>query len=330
VPFVLAAAAVIPGCGAAADGDLDAAAGPSAQPDGPGGVLADAAGKRADSGTPPSEASGGGSGDAAASTIDAAGGGDAGSESGSPDASSHSAGGQDAGSDVGSDASRGPSDAGADGGILGFDPCPAAGDCKVLPLGDSITYGSTSNNGGYRVELFTRAIADQKHITFVGSQSDGPTTVAGASFPRNNEGHPGWTISQIAGIATASNALKDSPPIVLLHIGTNDIPNSLSGSTDRLAQLVDQIVAALPDSLLIVAQIIPLPWAESSVVTYNAAIPSMVQQRANQGKHVIMVDMNTGFPAANGYASDNIHPNDAVGYPWMGDQWYEAIKPYLH
>ena len=172
------------------------------------------------------------------------------------------------------------------GGSSGFDPCPPTGICKILPLGDSITYGSTTNNGGYRVELFTRAIHDGKNVTFAGSQSDGPATVAGVAFPRNNEGHPGWTIAQITGIATPSNALKDAPEIILLHIGTNALPNSLTGASDRLAQLVDQIVAALPNALLVVAQIIPLPWAESSVVTYNAAIPGIVQQRASQGKHV--------------------------------------------
>jgi hypothetical protein len=24
-----------------------------------------------------------------------------------------------------------------------------------------------------------------------------------------------------------------------------------------------------------------------------------------------------------GFASDDIPPNDTVGYPWMGDQWYD-------
>ena len=141
---------------------------------------------------------------------------------------------------------------------------------------------------------------------------------------------PGWTIAQITGIANPSSALEGSPEIVLLHIGTNDLPDSLSGASDRLAQLVDQILTALPSSLLVVAQIMPLPWAESSVVTYNAAIPGVVQARAAKGKHIILVDMNTGFPSSNGFASDNIHPNDTVGYPWMGDKWYATIAPYLH
>ncbi len=144
-----------------------------------------------------------------------------------------------------------------------------------------------------------------------------------------NEGHPGWTIAQIAGIATPTGALRPSPHIVLLHIGTNDITQKLTGLPDRLGPLLDQILAALPSSLLVVAQIIPISFAESTVVTYNAAIVSLVQQRANQGKHVLVVDMNTGFPTSNGYASDNLHPNDAVGYPWMGDKWYGAITPYL-
>jgi lysophospholipase L1-like esterase len=218
----------------------------------------------------------------------------------------------------------------ASGSSAGFDPCPRSGNCVVMPLGDSITFGSTSNNGGYRVELFARAIAGGKQLTFVGSQSDGPDTVAGAPFPKANEGHPGWTIAQIAGIATATGALAPTPHIVLLHIGTNDITQQLTGLPDRLGSLVDQIVAALPSSLLVVAQIIPISFAESTVVTYNTAIASLVQQRAAQGKHVLVVDMNTGFPTSNGYASDNLHPNDAVGYPWMGDKWYATIGSYLH
>ena len=238
--------------------------------------------------------------------------------------------GNDSGNATDSGRSSDSSDPSDVGDASGFDPCPAVGICKVLPLGDSITYGSPSDNGGYRVELFTRAVNSGKHLTFVGSQSDGPATVAGTAFPENNEGHPGWTITQITGIATPSSALEGSPEIVLLHIGTNDLPNSLSGASDRLAQLVDQILTALPSSLLVVAQIMPLPWAESSVVTYNAAIPGIVQARAAKGKHVILVDLNTGFPSGNGFASDNIHPNDTVGYPWMGDKWYATIAPYLH
>jgi len=316
----LAIASCSPSTGEPPSGDPGAGGGSS------GGTRVPQEGARAGSG--PSGAAGSPNGSSASSTggsgADAA---DSGESSTSPSGLAGSAGG--ARGDSGGANGAADATTSSSGGSSGFDPCPATGSCKILPLGDSITYGSTSNNGGYRVELFTRAVHDGKHVTFVGSQSDGPATVAGVSFPTNNEGHPGWTIAQITGIANASSALKDAPGIVLLHIGTNDLPKSLTGASDRLAQLVDQILATLPTSLLVVAQIIPLPWAESSVVMYNAAIPSIVQQRASQGKHLIVVDLNTGFPLSNGLGSDNIHPNDTVGYPWMGDKWYAAIQQYL-
>ncbi len=43
----------------------------------------------------------------------------------------------------------------------------------------------------------------------------------------------------------------------------------------------------------------------------------------------IYVDMFSTFPS-NGLTRDNVHPNDNVGYPRMGDRWYAVIKRYLH
>lgn len=234
------------------------------------------------------------------------------------------------------------------GGVSGgsstpaFQPCPATGTCVILPLGDSITAGAGAqpgDGGGYRVELFSKAVADNKHITFVGSLTSGPTTVAGQSFPQHHEGHIGWVITQIAGIATTAQALKDKPHIVLLFIGTNDegYASSEAGASDRLAQLIDQIVTALPDSLLVVSSIYPFPGCKSTnytpdqcavnVAAYDAAIPGIVKQRADAGKHVLYVDMSS--PPTGALSTDGVHPNDTVGYPWMGDTWYGAIKTYL-
>jgi lysophospholipase L1-like esterase len=242
------------------------------------------------------------------------------------------------------DGAAGPEAGGLDGASTGgFDPCPASGTCKILPLGDSITAGAGAqpgDGGGYRVELFTKAIGDSKHITFVGSLTSGPSTVTGVAFPQKHEGHIGWTITQVSGIATTSQALKDMPQIVLLFIGTNDegYANTEAGASDRLGQLIDKIVAALPDSLLVVSSIYPFPGCKATnytpaecavnVATYDAAIPGVIKQRADQGKHVIYVDMST--PPSGALSTDGVHPNDTVGYPWMGDTWYAAIKAYLH
>ncbi|HYQ44191.1 MAG TPA: SGNH/GDSL hydrolase family protein [Polyangiaceae bacterium] len=231
------------------------------------------------------------------------------------------------GAATGGSASAGASTGGgSSAGSSGFDPCPASGDCKVLPLGDSITFGTPTNNGGYRVELFTKAVADNLHLTFVGSQSNGPAMVSGKPFPKGNEGYPGITTANLDSQHVKGTALKDMPNIILLHIGTNNV--SQANAASDLEKIVDDLVAAAPNSLLAVASIIPLPNASSAVDKYNAGIPALVEKKATAGKHVIFVDQFKDFPTSE--LTDGVHPTDAKGYPRMGDKWYAAIKPYLH
>jgi lysophospholipase L1-like esterase len=242
------------------------------------------------------------------------------------------AGGPDAGSrDLGESAGTG-------GGTGTFDPCPTSGACKVLPLGDSITWG-VNYDGGYRVKLFSNTITDKKNITFVGKLSNGPSTVSGATFPKNNEGHSGWTIQQIDDIVTgkATDAsysgkkmmVDQSPNIVLLHAGTNDTSRSPTGMTDRLGALIDHIVDDGPNVLLVVTTIIPIKQGSYGTVgeTFNKDVPAVVQKRIDAGKHIILVDMFKSFPSA-GLSGDGVHPNQQ-GYDWMAGVWYDAIKSYL-
>ncbi len=223
----------------------------------------------------------------------------------------------------------------ADGGQFIEPPaptiCPASGPCKILPLGDSITDG-VGFSGGYRVELFRKAINAGKDITFVGNSNNGPNTVDGRSFPTNHEGHSGWSIDEIAGIVP-NPALNGDPDIILLMIGTNDTWKD-EGNTDpasmqrKLGNLVDKIVNNQPDALLVVALITPrYDYAEGFVAPYNNIIPQVVQQRADMGFNIILGDQFNGFPRS-GMQSDNLHPNES-GYNWMAGRWFEAIESYL-
>jgi lysophospholipase L1-like esterase len=227
--------------------------------------------------------------------------------------------------DAAGDVATPPADAGT------YLPCPTTGACQILPLGDSITFG-IQYAGAYRVELFQDAVNDHKNITFVGDPTlaNGPTTVAGMPFPRNNQGHSGWTIDQIAGIVPMP-ALQPLPQIILLHIGTNDIYSTtqpVAQAPQRLGALIDKIIAGAPDALLVVAQITPLKNFDPQVMTYNAAVPAVVQMRAAAGKHILLVDMHTGFNIGTMLSSDGVHPNQ-MGYNFMGDVWYAAIKSVL-
>ena len=86
--------------------------------------------------------------------------------------------------------------AGGAGGTVAYAPCPTNGSpCKILPFGDSITEGvKSSDDAGYRSQLFKLIVAAKQKVTFTGSLTNGPTQVSGQTFPRMHEGHAGWTI----------------------------------------------------------------------------------------------------------------------------------------
>ena len=197
---------------------------------------------------------------------------------------------------------------------------------KIMPLGDSITYGvGSSTGGGYRLQLWDDLRVRGFPVDFVGSVKRGP-----ASFDRENEGLPGWKINQIAA-KVVTWLMTYRPNIILLHIGTNDFfkNDDPAQAPARLSHLLNLITTTLPGVTVIVAQILPLPRSarlNAEVVAYNAAIPGIVQADVAQGKHVHYVDMYDAVPPS--MLPDQIHPNDA-GYSLMAKVWLYALLPIL-
>ncbi len=209
-----------------------------------------------------------------------------------------------------------------------------------MPFGDSITEGYPSFNGGYRVELFRLAALAPHAITFVGARANGPAEVAGNPFPPAHEGYSGFTIdpSTRSGISPRAEVAIATyqPHIILLMIGTNDIDLQIdvANAPARLGGLIDRITTAAPDTLLVVATILPTTTAATNerIRAYDAAIPALVEGSQAAGKHVIGVDMYAAFTAnpdfATAYMLDVLHPNTA-GYALLGQRFYEAISPFL-
>ena len=190
---------------------------------------------------------------------------------------------------------------------------------RLLPLGDSITAGYLSSTGdGYRGPLWDTLSGQISFVDFVGTQH------GGSMSDPNEEGHYGWYITQIAGIATG--VLQTfRPNVVTLHIGTNDLNGGrdVDAAPARLASLIDQIVAAAPDATVLVATLITAEnsTTASRIAVYNAQIPGIVQQRANAGKHVRVVDMSHITTAD---LKDGLHPND-TGYAKMAAAWDSGV-----
>src|SRR5215813_8194488 len=79
-------------------------------------------------------------------------------------------------------------------GLAGGIPAKAEsnGGVRVMPLGDSITDGSTVP-GGYRINLWQRMAAGGYTVDFVGSEFNGPAALG----DHDHEGHSGWRIDQL-------------------------------------------------------------------------------------------------------------------------------------
>jgi len=188
---------------------------------------------------------------------------------------------------------------------------------RLLPLGDSITFGLESSDGnGYRSTLHNFLSAGNT-VDFIGSLKSG--TMA----DNDNEGHSGATIVQIQNFSTNAKALPARPNVVLLMAGTNDVfGGSISTGPSRLSTLIDSIFKACPDAALVVATLTPLPSGQAAVDTYNQAVTSLVAQRKAAGQHILLASMASVLSSD---LVDGVHPTDA-GYVKMANAWFPVIQ----
>ncbi|MFI5985054.1 SGNH/GDSL hydrolase family protein [Streptomyces sp. NPDC051555] len=178
---------------------------------------------------------------------------------------------------------------------------------RIMPLGDSITYGSgSSDGGGYRLPLEKRLA--QQHdvrVDFVGSLHDGPLTDA------DHEGHGGYTVDQIR--AGVDGWLATSQPdVILLHLGINDLNRGQGpGAADRLVALVDRIHEDQPTAFVLVQGLIPTTGElESQAQAFNTTVRGAAS--AHQYRWVEPPALTAGEMA------DRLHPND-LGYGRMAE-----------
>ena len=156
-------------------------------------------------------------------------------------------------------------------------------------------------------------------VELIGSVHSGNMT------DNKNEGHPGWIIQDIA--TQAPQDFSQHPNVILVMAGTNDIVQNkdLPNAPARLGALIDGLFNGSPDSVVLVAQLIPFadPTREANRVTFNAALPNVIAARTNAGKHVLLVDMSQILPSD--LVADGIHPNDG-GYAKMARAWVVGIN----
>ncbi|MBP1719664.1 MAG: putative lysophospholipase, partial [Deltaproteobacteria bacterium] len=220
----------------------------------------------------------------------------------------------------------------------------------IMPLGDSITYGSSSGvkpgeEVSYRKALRDKLVAAGYEIVFVGSQDSGKRILPNSS----HEGHRQWCASGCQQNRSdppydVYNFLASNPPdIVLLHIGTNDIiagrdpqeiVSAVSGILDNIFRYASdhnrQIRLILA---LIINQLNPPCLNCAQTTAYNKALRQMAQDRIQKGDKLILVDMekDAGIDYRLTPAGDMagiVHPSEK-GYQKMATVWFEGLKQVL-
>jgi Ca2+-binding RTX toxin-like protein len=201
---------------------------------------------------------------------------------------------------------------------------------KVMPFGDSITYGIISvgtvkdkESGGYRVYLWNSLQTQDLAIDYVGSIQSGPL-----NFPdRDNEGLRGQTIDYLNTVDQQYLSTY-KPDVILLMIGTNDTETDTANQMiSELRSLLISIATNAPGATIFVAGIPPIYDATESAIAqqYNAMIPGLVAE-LDDTYNIIFVDTSalnlddiTPQPIDEG-----VHPTTA-GYEKLAGIWLDAL-----
>ena len=206
---------------------------------------------------------------------------------------------------------------------------------RIMPLGDSITYGDTladqedprpeGERAAYRHYLYDNLKNAGYDFDFVGSVVAGQDIVP--AFDPDNEGHPGWTSYHLED--DTYRFLAENPAdIVLLHIGTNDHRTSTAG----VEQVLDRIDSYEADSGLpiqvFVALIIDRQEHDPTIEAFNENLKVTIGHRIKNGDRLTLVDMYKGAGLVPGDYADVTHPN-YKGYQKIAAVWTNAIlSPY--
>ncbi len=197
---------------------------------------------------------------------------------------------------------------------------------RIMPMGDSITYGSGAP-GGYRYPLYVALTNAGYNVDYVGTRTDNPNPL----LPEvNHQGLSGWRITNPANglydfVYSWFEAIEE-PHVILLHIGTNDSSgfNAATNDVNNLDRLITRLAECQPSAQIIVTSLLKRGEPNYSYITnyFNPYVPGKVAGQQALGRKVTFLDMHAYLELSD--MPDNLHP-DAGGYQKMAAAWFPAI-----
>ena len=212
----------------------------------------------------------------------------------------------------------------------------ASAACRIMPLGDSITWGvgyeevgDDAYRFGYRHYLWQDLVGAGHTVDFVGSLRSGYSV---SGFDANHEGRGGETAAYVA--TYVYQWLVNNPPdLVLLHIGTNDLNSGFDVETsvenvENVLNNIDVYESTYNREVaVILAQIINRQEHDSLTSAFNTALRSLAETRQTAGDRLVLVDMENALLYPDDMY-DLLHPNGS-GYSKMADVWLGGLQSFL-
>lgn len=203
---------------------------------------------------------------------------------------------------------------------------------RIMPLGNSITYGITYDTtpdnelGGYRAPLYHQLKNANFTFDFVGTRRTGSSVLP--AFDIDNEGHPDHTSYDIAqNIDTYLAATQ--PNVILLHIGTNDHSSSTSGVESILNEIDHYERISGHTIRVIVAMIINRQGYDDTIAVFNNNLAKLITSRWENGDILTLVNMEQDAALTSQDYANNSHPNN-TGYAKIANVWFNELgKPYV-
>lgn len=238
---------------------------------------------------------------------------------------------------------------------------------KIMPLGNSITFGedssdertegdSSQNCVAYRKSLYELLISAGYTFNYVGSQKSG--WAAGLNeVNAYNAGFPGINPAQLSTLLRTGRNLHwggdcelnsyggcpqnyltlFEPDVILLHIGTNDMESyadaaEFRDSVNSILNIIDSYeISAGKTVPVFLAQILRGAgnyYRNEFYTYYNDLLYDLVNSRTSD--EIILIDMEN-IPGFNytigGDMFDTWHPNPS-GYLKMANRWFSYMQTY--
>lgn len=209
---------------------------------------------------------------------------------------------------------------------------------KILCIGDSRVEGNRPNHESYRYELWKKLIDSGNEFDFIGPYKDNAFYGLYNNIPFDND-HAGIGGDNTLGVLNrySQNVFNDTPDIVLLGIGGNDITGgaTVDQVISNISSILDAIKTNNADAIVIVEIIAGANPTTSLGQTFNGLLAEFetkliqLASSKNSGNFkVTTVNMNLNFTNdVNNYA-DAVHYSE-TGAIEIASRYFTVIEPFL-